>query len=51
MKFNLEKLHNEELNDVYTSPNTNQVIKSKRRWAGRVARMEEKCLQSFSGES
>ena len=33
-------LHNEELNDLYSSPNTVRVIKSKRmRWAGHVARM------------
>ena len=36
------KLLNEELNDLYSSPNTVQVIKSGRmRWAGHVARMEE----------
>ena len=35
-------LHNEELNDLYSSPNTVRVIKSRRmRWAGHVARMEE----------
>ena len=34
------KLHNEELNDLYCSPNIVRVIKSKRmRWAGHVARM------------
>ena len=32
------KLHNEELNDLYSSPNIVWVIKS-RRWAGHVARM------------
>jgi len=37
------KLHNEELNDLYTSPNIVQVIKSRRmRWAGHVARMGER---------
>ena len=36
------KLHYEELNDLYCSPNTVRVIKSRRmRWAGHVARMEE----------
>jgi len=34
------KLHNEELNDLYCSPNIVQVIKSRRmRWQGHVARM------------
>ena len=36
------RLHNEELNDLYSSPNSVQVIKSRRmRWAGHVARMGE----------
>ena len=37
------KLHNEELNDLYSSPNTVRVIKSKRmRWAGHLTRMRER---------
>ena len=37
------KLHNEELNDLYSSPNTVRVIKSRRmKWAGYVARMGER---------
>ena len=36
------RLHNEELNDLYSSPNIVLVIKSRRmRWAGHVARMGE----------
>jgi len=37
------KLHNEELNDLYSSLNIVRVIKSRRmRWAGHVARMVER---------
>jgi len=36
------KLHNEELNKLYSSPNIVRVTKSRRmRWAGHVARMGE----------
>ena len=36
------RLHNEELNDLYSSPNIMRVIKSRRmRWAEHVARMGE----------
>jgi len=35
-------LHNEELSDLYSSPNIVRVIKSRRmRWAGYVARIGE----------
>jgi hypothetical protein len=37
------KLHNEELRDSYSLPNTIRIIKSRRmRWTGHVARMGEK---------
>ena len=36
------RLHNEELNNLYSSPNIVRVTKSRRmRWAGHVARMGE----------
>ena len=36
------KLHNEELNDLYSSLDIVRVIKLKMRWAGHVARMGER---------
>jgi hypothetical protein len=37
------RLHNEELNDLYSSPNFIRVIKSRRMgWAGQVARIVAK---------
>ena len=34
-------MHNEELNDLYTSPNIVRVISRRMRWAGHMARMGE----------
>jgi len=47
-----KRLHNEELNDLYSSPNIVRVTKSRRmRWAGHVARMgdERGCIGSCWG--
>jgi len=42
----LRKLHNEELNDLYSSPNIILVMKSRRmRWVGHVACMGEKRVE------
>jgi hypothetical protein len=46
------RMHNEELNDLYSSSNIVRVIKSRRmRWAGHVARMGEErgCIGSCWG--
>ena len=46
------RLHNEELNDLYCSPNIVRVIKWRRMgWAGHVARMGEErgCIGSCGG--
>jgi hypothetical protein len=47
------KLHSDELHDLYSSPNTVRVIKSRRiRWAGRGTHGGgEKCLQGFGWEA
>ena len=36
------QLHNEELNDLYSSVNIVRVMKSRMRWAGHLARMGER---------
>jgi hypothetical protein len=46
------KLQNEELINLYSSPNIVQVIKSRRmRWVGYVAHMVERYVQGFGGET
>jgi hypothetical protein len=36
------RLHNEELHDLYSSPNVIRVMKSRMRWVGYVARVWER---------
>ena len=45
------KLHNEELRDLYSLPNIVRVVKSRRMWAGHVARKGggERCAHGSSG--
>jgi hypothetical protein len=47
------KLHNEELHNLYSSPNIIRQIKSRRmKWAGYVARMgEERKVRSVGGKT
>jgi hypothetical protein len=47
------KLRNDELNDLYSTPNIILVIKSRRmRWVGHVARRGEKrCIQGCDGKT
>jgi hypothetical protein len=47
------RLHNEELNNLYSSLDIVRAIKSRRmRWAEHVARMgKERCVQDFSRET
>jgi len=41
------KLHNEELNDLYSLPNNIRLIKSRRMsWA-----RQERCIEDFDGET
>ena len=45
VKGEWRRLHNEELNDLYSSPNIVRVIKSRRmRWAEHVARIGEESM-------
>jgi hypothetical protein len=46
------KLYNEELYALYSSPNIRRVMKTRRmKWVGHVARMRERCIHGFVGET
>jgi hypothetical protein len=46
------KIHTEELNDMYSSPNIFRMIKSRRMiLAGHIARMGERSRHGFGGET
>jgi len=47
------KLHNEELNDLYSSPNIVRVIKPRREMGGTCSAYggEERRIQDFGGET
>jgi hypothetical protein len=46
------KLHNEELHNLYSSPDIIRQVKSRRmRWTGHVARMGEESVQGFGGKA
>jgi hypothetical protein len=46
------KLHNEELRNLYSSPNIIRQIKSRRiRWVEHVAPMRERSIQDFGGKA
>ena len=50
----LRKIHNEELNDLYSSPNVIQVIKEEKNEMGGKCSMysgQERCIQGFGGET
>jgi hypothetical protein len=50
--INYINFNNEELNDMYFSPTIVRVMKSRRmRWAEHVARMVERRVQGFGGET
>ena len=52
VRWEWRRLHNEELNDLYSSPSIVRVIKSRRMgWAGNVARvgLERGCIGSYWG--
>jgi hypothetical protein len=47
------RLHNVELNDLYSSPNIIRVIKSRRMTGGACStyRGKERCMQDFGGKN
>jgi hypothetical protein len=51
-KTEWRKLHNEELNDLYSSPSIIRIIKARRmKWVGHVARMGDERLLVVGGKA
>ena len=47
----MRRLHNGELNDLYSTSSIIRMIRSRRmRFVRHVARMRKKCLEGFGGE-
>ena len=52
VKWEWKRLHNEELHDLFSSFNIVWVIRSRKmRWAGHEARMGERNIKGFVGET
>ena len=46
------RLHNEELNDLFCSPNVIRIMKSRQMWwSGHGTRMEGECIQGSDGKT
>jgi hypothetical protein len=51
VKGDWTKLENEHLQELIFLPNVIRTIKSRRRWAGHVARTGARCIQGIGGKT